>query len=308
MPEDMACLPGNNRPVEIKSSKHDLTGQHFGRLTVTKFSRMNNRLFWVCRCECGAERAYEQSKLKGGHTKSCGCSRTTHGATKTPEYGIWMGILQRCLNRNNARYKNYGGRGIAVCGRYRFGENGKSGFEVFLSETIEDIGCRPAGYVIDRIDNEGNYVRGNLRWLPPHESSMNRRGDRGSTSIHKGVFWNDAYGAWQAGIKFKNWRISLGRFDCEQLAAAHYNMAARCLFSCPVFNDLRDEPPWVQLSDRVLDRINRALFGERYDWLLAMRAQNAVIRMCSTKTRNSPFCPARTRRLTQPGSNSKTKM
>jgi hypothetical protein len=89
---------------------------------------------------------------------------TKHGGSKLPEYQIWSAMIQRCLNPNNKRYKDYGGRGIKVCDRWLEFEN-----------FYEDIGPRPTPeHVIDRINNDGPYEKSNCRWATPSESARNK--------------------------------------------------------------------------------------------------------------------------------------
>lgn len=126
---------------------------------------------WFCLCECGKEKEVWGKLLKNGHVKSCGCLKAnqkptlTHGLTGTTEHRIWKGMNGRCYNKNNAKYPNYGARGIIVCSRWR------RSFENFL----EDMGKRPSKNLsIDRIDVNGNYEPANCRWATSTQQSRNK--------------------------------------------------------------------------------------------------------------------------------------
>jgi hypothetical protein len=158
-------------------------GQPFGQLTVI-FQAENDRhqkRQWLVRCICGVEKVVRQQELLRGDTLSCGClkkerahklgsSNRTHGESwrsrRTPEYEAWKGMIQRCYNLNYHGYKNWGGRGIKVCQRWR------DSYEVFLS----DVGRKPSkDHSLDRIDNEGDYEPGNVRWVTWDVQAQNRR-------------------------------------------------------------------------------------------------------------------------------------
>ena len=147
----------------------ELAGQKFGRLTVRDYyERRHGRIFWKCICECGNEICSTVAPLRNGHTKSCGCSRyekvTIHGMEGTPTYRSWRAMLDRCTNQNNARYKDYGGRGVIVCSRW-------FNFVNFH----EDMGERPKDKTLDRKDNNGNYCKGNCKWSSLIEQGNNKR-------------------------------------------------------------------------------------------------------------------------------------
>lgn len=87
--------------------------------------------------------------------------------TKQSLYNTWANMIQRCTNANRPDYKNYGGRGISVCARWR------ASFKDFA----EDVGERPPGLSMDRIDNNGNYEPGNVRWATRSQQTLNSRFD-----------------------------------------------------------------------------------------------------------------------------------
>lgn len=166
----------------------DLTGKKFGRLTVVGFSHLTKwrDACWTCRCSCGKTTAVRGCHLRAGNTGSCGCWQHetrikngheygyfkhghTAGRTESAEYKCWSSMKNRCYNKNDRRYKDYGGRGITICKRWL------NSFEDFYS----DVGPRPGpGYSLDRISNNGNYCRSNIRWATRKQQQRNQRSNR----------------------------------------------------------------------------------------------------------------------------------
>lgn len=149
----------------------DITGQVFGRWTVTSRAEDSSRgkARWLCECECSELRTVRGDELRSGRSRSCGCVRTIHGCTKggsrTPESRAWTAMRCRCRDRNDKDYGRYGGRGISVC------DSWNSSFESFL----KDMGERPSPkHSLDRIDNDGNYEPGNCRWTTQQVQIENR--------------------------------------------------------------------------------------------------------------------------------------
>ncbi len=138
----------------------NLTNQRFGKLVVIKRAPNKGGRFtcWLCQCECGKTTTVRSGDLQSRKTTSCGCwrnqilrsgIRTTHGLKQHALYKNWKAIKQRCSNKNNQSFKNYGGRGIEICQEWR--EN----FEIFYNWAMSN-GWEP-GLQIDRIDNNGHY-------------------------------------------------------------------------------------------------------------------------------------------------------
>ena len=163
--------------------KETLNSMRFSNLVVTETLWVNGRRFCKCVCDCGAEKTVAASSLKNGDTRSCGCLRSTvmrekqtkHGAYGTPAYRSYRAMLARCKDVNHKEFANYGGRGISVCDRW------VAGFEFFLS----DMGKRPAGTSIDRINSDGNYEPGNCRWATSEEQAKNKKVTK--TITHNGL-------------------------------------------------------------------------------------------------------------------------
>src|SRR3990167_3288391 len=153
----------------------DMTGQKFGSLKVihrnTDLKYKGKRAFWLCRCECGQTTTVDGSNLRVGNTTSCGCGKnrflqqTTHGMSKDRIYTIWMSMKARCSNPKSVAFKQYGGRGINVCERWKKFEN----FYLDMCERIIKT------QTLERVNNDGNYEPGNVQWASPKEQANNTR-------------------------------------------------------------------------------------------------------------------------------------
>lgn len=131
----------------------------------------------LARCKCGTTRRVAYSDMRLGKSKGCGCEalkrlaiaskirNRRHGFADTPTQRSWVEMRRRCYAAHRKEYPNYGGRGIAVCDRWR------DSFDNFLA----DMGPRPDGHTLDRIDNDGHYTRENCRWVPRAAQERNKR-------------------------------------------------------------------------------------------------------------------------------------
>lgn len=158
--------------------KLNLLGQTFGRLTViSQAPSRNGHTRWNCICTCGSEVSVLSTGLRSGNTKSCGCLHseisvrvnTVHGGKHTRLYASWAHMLQRCRNCKDAKFKDYGARGITVCDEW-------SEYAHFQKWALEN-GYRD-DLTLDRIDVNGNYCPENCRWVSNKEQQRNKRNNR----------------------------------------------------------------------------------------------------------------------------------
>lgn len=161
-----------------KQRKRIVEGERIGMFVLTglcDYRYKKEALFVEALCECGSKKFYRYDYLINGHTKSCGCKKSSflsnslsiHGHSKSRLYGIWKNMIRRCLEEKSDVYMYYGGRGIKICIEWQ------NSFEIFKDWSLKN------GYdnnlTIDRKDNDGNYEPDNCRWTTRLIQSRNTR-------------------------------------------------------------------------------------------------------------------------------------
>jgi hypothetical protein len=142
----------------------DEVGKRYGRLVVLERATevKHHNPHWRCQCDCGSICLSTGSNLRSGKMNSCGCIQRErpnglrHGHSRklrTPTYQTWVAMRNRCYRKSQDNFSRYGGKGIQVCARW-------FDFANFLS----DMGERPMGMTLDRINSDGHYMPSNCRW------------------------------------------------------------------------------------------------------------------------------------------------
>jgi hypothetical protein len=152
----------------------NIRGEKFGKLTVLHFIKINSAgsATWRCKCDCGKEINASLKQLRKKSFISCGCVtkdkklKAREGSIYNhPLYSTYSGMLRRCYGKRTKTYKSYGAKGVEVCKKWRLS------FEEF----VKDMGERPEGFTLDRINPFGNYEPENCRWADAETQAKNKR-------------------------------------------------------------------------------------------------------------------------------------
>jgi hypothetical protein len=177
------------------------------------------RRIGLFKCSCGKEFESGIMGIKHGHAKSCGCLQKKivsqvmfkHGLSSSSQYDMWTNMKLRIFDNTNKEYKNYGGRGITIFPPWIHD------FQLFYDYVSALPNFKKRGYSIDRIDNDGNYEPGNLRWATRHIQNTNNRKRKSNTSGYVGV--SKFRDKWQAAIGGKH----IGHYETKEQAAISRN-------------------------------------------------------------------------------------
>ncbi len=220
--------------VDIPPQLKDRRGMKYNMLTVVGFLgfkqyKTGKQTLWKCLCDCGNYTKVTAANLQNT-TKSCGCWNkiraaqwaktslknytTTHGLSGHKLYDTWNEMLSRCSNPKNNDYPNYGGRGIKVCARWKCPVEGIKSF-------IEDVGERPEGMTLDRVDVDGDYMPENCRWATAREQMLNTRVNLSISNVYRDR------GRWKALFQLENKQHYVGMFPTQAAAKEGLDLALK---------------------------------------------------------------------------------
>lgn len=200
------------------------------------------RPIWSCVCSCGEFVTIKSCSLhKTSSCPSCKAKRWEDRKSnhvpklKTQLRSVYSHMVARCYDENEAGYAGYGGRGISVCARWL----GKDGLDNFC----EDMGDRPKGMTLDRIDVNGNYEPSNCRWADGTTQCFNTRQHITNTSGRTGVYWFKRVEKWVAAIFIDKKQVHLGYFTTFEDA-----VKAREKAELEIYGELKPEARKVEYA------------------------------------------------------------
>lgn len=190
----------------------DITGKVFDNLIVISFNSLQGKIaYWNCVCKCGKETVKGRDFLSRKFFKSCGCvDRKGQKRKQTYDcYGSWVNMKSRCKEKrpDSKSFKNYSSRGVTYCEEWEY-------FDNFLT----DMGERPEGCTLDRIDNDKGYYKENCRWADKNTQSWNKRPVKGTTSKYNGVSLHKD-GKYRAYYSIEGKQYHVGYYKDEIYAA-----------------------------------------------------------------------------------------
>lgn len=165
-------------------------------------------------CDCGTQKVVHVNTVKRGVSLSCGCLKDAAMSERSKSHGLsghylaptYYSMIKRCYEKTHRGYASYGGRGIEVCDSWLCKEYGLKNF-------ISDMGDRPEGCTLDRINTNGNYSPDNCRWADGSDQVFNRRRLSCNTSGTTGVYWSNTQYLWYAHIKKNGKTMRLGQWE-----------------------------------------------------------------------------------------------
>lgn len=203
--------------IKMTGRVKDLRGRRFGRLLVISFSGHTaaGKAKWLCKCDCRKMHVVIGASLINGTSVSCGCYMVEcaiarsfkHGqakrGNKSATWKVWVDVVKRCTNPNFWAWEHYGGRGISIDPSW-----------LDFSQFFADMGERPRGLTLDRLDNNRGYDPGNCAWVSRRRQAENRRVPKNNRSGCKGIaICKNCY---HARITTGGKKISLGRFPLTE--------------------------------------------------------------------------------------------
>lgn len=200
-------------------------GERFSYLTIIKeVSSKNKKRRFIVECDCGVKKEVSLFNLLNGSTKSCGCKKAKkHNLSNTKLFRLWVDMRQRCYNKNNANYKNYGKKGIIVCDEWK---NDFMPFYTWAYKNGYKEELLPNGFnklTIDRIDPNGNYEPSNCRWVDMKVQATNKGILSTNTSGYVGVSWIKSLNKWGCVISINNKSFRIGSYKTQKEAVEARN-------------------------------------------------------------------------------------